>query len=162
LLIVGCALLLLASDEVGNTIIEVHALFSTVAGLYRHVTLYSTVAGLYRHVTLYFVYCIYFRGSLSRYIVSTGPGRSGDRVPGAMRFSASIQTDLGGPRSVRHNVYLLSLSGLKRSGRQVDHRPPSGAILEAALSCSVNPLVLLVFLVHFLTICKVGRCWYCP
>jgi hypothetical protein len=79
---VECVLSLLASDEVRKTVIEVRALF-------------TTEAVLSRYVALTFVYYIYFRGSLSRYIDSTGLGRSGDRVPGAMSFSASVQTDLG-------------------------------------------------------------------
>ena len=72
---------LLACDEVGNTLIQVRGLFFTAAGLYSHVT--KSV-----------VYYIYFRGSLSRYVDSTWPRRSRDRVPGAMRFSAPVQTDL--------------------------------------------------------------------
>jgi hypothetical protein len=63
----------------------------------------------------------------SRYSDLLRAGRSGDRIPLGMRFSAPVQTGPGGPPSLLYNGYRVSFPGVKRPGRGVDHPPPSNA-----------------------------------
>jgi hypothetical protein len=56
-----------------------------------------------------------------RYSDSLQAGRSGDRIPVGVRFSAPVQT---GPRASR-TMGTGSFPGVKQPGRGVDHPPPS-------------------------------------
>jgi hypothetical protein len=53
-----------------------------------------------------------------------GAGRSGDRIPVGVRFSAPVQNRQGGPPSLLYNGYQV-FAGVKRPGRGVDHPPQS-------------------------------------
>ena len=65
----------------------------------------------------------------SRYSDSLRAGRSGDRIPVGASFSAPVQT---GPEthSASYTMGTVSLPGVKRPGRDVDHSPPSSAKLN--------------------------------
>jgi len=54
------------------------------------------------------------------------PGRSGDRLPLGARFSAPVQTGPGA-HPASYTMGTGSFPGVKRSGRGVDHAPPSSA-----------------------------------
>ena len=68
-------------------------------------------------------------GWLSRYSDSLRAGRSGDRIPVGVKFSAPVQT---GPASHPASCTMGtgSFLGVKRPGRGADHPPPSSAEVE--------------------------------
>ena len=66
-------------------------------------------------------------GQLSRYSDSLRAGRSGDRIPVGGEISRTRPHLPWGPPSLLYSGYRVSLSGLKRPGRGVDHPPPSSA-----------------------------------
>ena len=80
-------------------------------------------------ITLYFElshFCNSGPGWRSWYSDSLRAGRSGDRIPVGVRFSAHVQTGPGSyPASCTMGT--RSFPGVKRPGRGVDHPPPSGA-----------------------------------
>jgi hypothetical protein len=54
-------------------------------------------------------------------------GRSGDRIPRRVRFSAPVQTDPGAHPASCIMDKAVSFAGEKRPERGVDHPPPSSA-----------------------------------
>ena len=52
-------------------------------------------------------------------------GQSGDRISVGARFSVPVQTGPGGPSSPLFKGYRVSLPGVKRQERDVDHPPSS-------------------------------------
>jgi len=69
-------------------------------------------------------------------------GRSGDRISLGARFSVTVQIGPGA-HPASHTVGAVSFSGVKRSGRVIDHPPPSSAEvkervlpLRAFVACS--------------------------
>ena len=65
-------------------------------------------------------------GQLSRYSDSLLAGRSGDRIPVEVRFSAPVQTGPGA-HPASYTMGTGSFPGVKRPGRGVDHPSPSSA-----------------------------------
>ena len=61
-------------------------------------------------------------GLLSRYSDSIWAGRSGDRFPVEARFSAPVQTG-SGAHPASYTMGTVSLPGVKRPGRGLDHPP---------------------------------------
>ena len=47
--------------------------------------------------------------------------------PGGASFTVPVQADIGVHLASTYNVYRVSLAGLKRPGRGVDHSPPSSS-----------------------------------
>ena len=78
-------------------------------------------------------------GQLSRYSYSLRPGRSGDRIPVAARFSAPVQTDCGAhPASYTKGTE--SFPGVKRPGHGVDHSPHLAPRLKEEQTYTSTPL----------------------
>jgi hypothetical protein len=73
---------------------------------------------------LYYLYrCVYQSGTVvSRYSDSLRAGRSRDRNPVAVRFSARVQTGPGA-HPASYTMGTGSFPGVKRPGRGVDHPP---------------------------------------
>jgi len=65
-------------------------------------------------------------GQLSRYSDSLRAGRSGDRIPVEAKFSAPVQNGPGAHPAF-YTMGTGIFPGVKRSGRDVDHPPPSSA-----------------------------------
>ena len=68
-------------------------------------------------------------GWLSRYSDSLRAGRSGDRIPVGLKFSAPVQTGPG-THPASYTMGTGSFPGVKRPGRGVDRPPPSSAEIE--------------------------------
>jgi len=69
---------------------------------------------------------------------SVRAGRSEDRIPAEARFSAPVQTGPGAyPAS--YTTGTGSFPGVKRSGRGVDHPPPSSAEVKERLELTSTP-----------------------
>ena len=62
-------------------------------------------------------------GQLSGYSDSLQGRRFENRIPVGARFSAPVQTGLGGPSSLLYNGYRLSFPGVNWPRRGVDHPP---------------------------------------
>ena len=88
--------------------------------------------------TTHVVYCeICGPGWRSRYSDSLRAGRSGDRIPVEVRFSAPVKTGPWGPTSLLYNGYRVSFSGVKRSGRGVNHPPQFSAEVKEKVELCV-------------------------
>ena len=72
---------------------------------------------------------VHVRFSDKNYSESLWAGRSGDRIPVGVRFSAPVQRGPGA-HPASHTMVTRSFSGLKRLERGVDHPPPSRAEAE--------------------------------
>jgi hypothetical protein len=60
-------------------------------------------------------------------------GRSGDQVPGEVRFSALVQTSPEAHPSLLYNGQWVSFPGVKWRGRGDDHPPPSSTEVKERL-----------------------------
>jgi hypothetical protein len=76
----------------------------------------------------YFISSFHFigPGQLSRYSESLRAGRSGDRIPVAVRFSAPVQTGPGA-HPTPYTMGTGSFPAVKRPESGADHPPPSSA-----------------------------------
>ena len=81
------------------------------------ILLYILTYVLYQYVYMYKV--LKGPGLLSRYCDSLRAGRSGDRIPVGVRYSAPIHTMVAG-----------SFQRVKRPARGLNHSPPSSAEVE--------------------------------
>jgi hypothetical protein len=68
----------------------------------------------------------YYKLSTGRDSYLLWAGRSGDRIPVGVRFSAPVQT-VSGAHPASYAMGIGSFSGVKRPGRAVDHLPLSSA-----------------------------------
>jgi len=70
--------------------------------------------------------------------------RTGVRIPiGEVSPSPNCTDRSRGPPSKPFSRFLLSFSGVKRPGREVNHSPPSGAVVEAECKCACIPFLCL-------------------
>jgi hypothetical protein len=74
----------------------------------------------------------------SRYSDSLRAGRSGDRIPVGAKFFAPVQIGPWGPPSLLYNGYRISIPGVKRPGRGVDHPPPSSARVKERVQLNLH------------------------
>ena len=69
-------------------------------------------------------------GELSQYGDWLRAGRSGDRIPVRVRFSAPVQTGPGSPSNLLHNGYRVFPGGKERPERDADPSNPSSAVVK--------------------------------
>jgi len=71
-------------------------------------------------------------------IDSLWAGRSGDRLPVGARFSAPVQTGPGA-YSASYTMGTGSFPGVERSGRGVDHPPPTSTEVKERVGLYLYP-----------------------
>jgi len=79
-------------------------------------------------------------GLRSRYSDLLRAGRSGDQIPVWVRFSAPAQTGPG-VHSASCTMCTGSFPGVKRTGRGIDHPPPSSAGVQERVELYISSLL---------------------
>ena len=78
-------------------------------------------------------------GYLSRYSDWLRAGRSGNRIPVRVRFSAPVPDRPCGPPSLLYNDYRVHPGGKERPVRDADPSPPSNAVVMKEQSYTSTP-----------------------